>query len=93
MSDPQNGIEGAARIDRKDAELIVRGWNLLFNRCFSYAFDHPLVQETIPRVWELFRTAIQRSGTLNIQLMEAMFFVDGADVMYQPNNRDRKSVV
>jgi hypothetical protein len=87
MSDPQNGIEGAARIDRKDAELIVRGWNLLFNRCFSYAFDHPLVQETIPRVWELFRAAIQRSGTLNIQLMEAMFFVDGADVMYQPNNR------
>jgi len=87
MSDPQNGIEGAARIDRKDAELIVRGWNLLFNRCFSYAFDHPLVQETIPRVWELFRSANQRAGGLNIQLMEAMFFVDGADVMYQPNNR------
>ena len=87
MSDPQNGIEGASRVDRKDAELIVRGWNLLFNRCFSYAFDHPLVQETIPRVWELFRSALQRSGALNIQLMEAMFFVDGADVMYQPNNR------
>lgn len=87
MSDPQYGIEGASRVDRKDAELIVRGWNLLFNRCFSYAFDHPLVQETIPRVWELFRAALQRTGTLNIQLMEAMFFVDGADVMYQPNNR------
>jgi len=87
MSDPQNGIEGASRVDRKDAELIVRGWNLLFNRCFSYAFDHPLVQETIPRVWELFRSALQRAGVLNIQLMEAMFFVDGADVMYQPNNR------
>ena len=87
MSDPQYGIEGAARVDRKDAELIVRGWNLLFNRCFSYAFDHPLVQETLPRVWELFRQAIQKTGGLNIQLMEAMFFVDGADVMYQPNNR------
>lgn len=87
MSDPQNGIEGASRVDRKDAELIVRGWNLLFNRCFSYAFDHPLVQETIPRVWELFRVPLQRTGALNIQLLEAMFFVDGADVMYQPNNR------
>jgi len=88
MSDPQNDIEAtAARVDRKDAELIVRGWNLLFNRCFSYAFDHPLVQETIPRVWELFRSAIQRTGALNIQLLEAMFFIDGADVMYQPNNR------
>lgn len=87
MSDPQNGIEGAARVERKDAELIVRGWNLLFNRCFSYAFDHPLVQETIPRVWELFRVALQRTGVLNIQLMEAMFFIDGADVIYQPTNR------
>lgn len=86
MSDPQIG-EGATRMDRKDAELIVRGWNLLFNRCFSYAFDHPLVQETIPRVWELFRATVQRAGGLNIQLMEAMFFLDGVDVMYQPNNR------
>ncbi|HNY29829.1 MAG TPA: hypothetical protein PKO15_02985 [Fibrobacteria bacterium] len=87
MSEPQSGIENTARIDRKEAEFLVRGWNLLFNRCFSYAFDHPLVQETIPRVWELFQTAIGRCGGLNIQLLEAMFFVDGADVMYQPNNR------
>ncbi len=87
MSDPQNGIEGAARVDRKEAELIVRGWNLLFNRCISYTYEHPLVQETIPRVWELFRQAIQRTGYLNIQLMEAMFFVDGVDVMYGLNNR------
>lgn len=87
MSEPQSGIENTGRIDRKEAEFLVRGWNLLFNRCFSYAFDHPLVQETIPRVWELFQSAVSRSGGLNIQLLEAMFFVDGADVMYQPNNR------
>lgn len=87
MPEPQGVSEGASNIERKDAELLVRGWNLLFNRSFSYAFAHPLVQETIPRVWELFRGALQRSGSLNIQLLEAMFFVDGIDVMYQPNNR------
>jgi hypothetical protein len=87
MSEPHSGIENTGKIDRKEAEFLVRGWNLLFNRCFSYAFDHPLVQETIPRVWELFHAAISHSGSLNIQLLEAMFFVDGADVMYQPNNR------
>ena len=87
MPEPQGIQDGVSQNDRKDAELLVRGWNLLYNRCFSYAFAHPLVQETIPRVWELFRAEMQRRGSLNIQLLEAMFFVDGVDVMYQPNNR------
>ena len=87
MPEPQGILEGVSQNDRKEAELLVRGWNLLYNRCFSYAFAHPLVQETIPRVWELFRAELQRKGSLNIQLLEAMFFLDGVDVMYQPNNR------
>ena len=87
MPEPQGILEGVSQNDRKEAELLVRGWNLLYNRCFSYAFAHPLVQETIPRVWELFRAEINRKGSLNIQLLEAMFFLDGVDVMYQPNNR------
>ena len=87
MSEPQVVLEGVGQNGRKDAELLVRGWNLLYNRCFSYSFDHPLVRETIPRVWELFRADLQKKGSINIQLLEAMFFVDGADVMYQPNNR------
>lgn len=86
MSEPQSVLEGVSQNDRKDAELLVRGMNLLYNRCFSYSFAHPLVQETIPRVWELFRTHLQK-GPLDIQLLEAMFFIDGIDVMYQPNNR------
>jgi len=87
MSEPQVVLEGVGQNGRKDAELLVRGWNLLYNRCFSYSFEHPLVRETIPRVWELFRADLQKKGSVNIQLLEAMFFVDGADVMYQPNNR------
>lgn len=88
MAEGQPGLDVASRLDRKDAELLVRGWNLLFNRCFSYAFQHPLVQETIPKVWSLFQVALDScGGSLNILLQEAMFFVDGCDVMYQPNNR------
>lgn len=88
MAEGQPGLDVASRLDRKDAELLVRGWNLLFNRCFSYAFQHPLVQETIPKVWTLFHGALDScGGSLNILLQEAMFFVDGSDVMYQPNNR------
>ena len=87
MPEPQGVLDGVSQNDRKEAELLVRGWNLLYNRCFSYAFAHPLVQDTIPRVWELFRAQLQARGALNIQLLEAMFFVGGVDVMYQPNNR------
>ncbi len=88
MADGQPGMDVASRLDRRDVELLVRGWNLIFNRCISYSFQHPLVQETVPKVWALVEQAIHRcDGTLNILLQEAMFFVDGVDVMYQPNNR------
>jgi len=77
----------AHKVSRPDAELLTRGWNLLYNRCLSYSFQHPLVQETLPKVQGLFTQALKNAGTLNILLQEAMFFVDSIDVMYQPNNR------
>lgn len=79
--------EVSQRIPRKDAEMLVRGWNLLYNRTLSYSFSHPLVQDTLPKVYELFEFILKNVGTLNILLQEAMFFVDSTDVMYQPNNR------
>jgi len=75
------------KVPRPDAELLTRGWNLLYNRCLSYSFQHPLVQETLPKVQGLFAQALKNTGTLNILLQEAMFFIDSIDVMYQPNNR------
>jgi hypothetical protein len=75
------------KISRKDAEMLVRGWNLLYNRTLSYSFSHPLVQDTLPKVHALFDLVLKDVGTLNILLQEAMFFVDSVDVMYQPNNR------
>ncbi|MEN9354301.1 MAG: hypothetical protein RL318_1626 [Fibrobacterota bacterium] len=75
------------KVSRSDADLLTRGWNLLYNRCLSYSFQHPLVQETLPKVHALFDQALKNTGTLNILLQEAMFFVDSRDVMYQPNNR------
>jgi hypothetical protein len=75
------------KISRPDAELLVRGWNLLYNRCLSYSFPHPLVQETLPKVQGLFDAALKKTGSLNLMLQEAMYFVDSVDVMYQPNNR------
>jgi len=79
--------DAAHKISRPEAELLVRGWNLLYNRCLSYSFPHPLVQETLPKVQELFDSALKKAGSLNLMLQEAMFFVDSVDVMYQPNNR------
>lgn len=88
MAEVQPEMEATSRLERKEVELLVRGWNLLYNRCFSYSFQHPLVQETVPKVWGLFRDCIQKNGgSLNILLQEAMFFVEGCDIMYQPNNR------
>jgi len=88
MAEVQPEMDTSSRLDRKEVELLVRGWNLLYNRCFSYSFQHPLVQETVPKVWTLFQDCIQKNGGgLNILLQEAMFFIEGCDIMYQPNNR------
>lgn len=88
MAEVQPGMEATSRLERKEVELLVRGWNLLFNRCLSYSFPHPLVQETVPKVWALFQKSIELcGGSLNIMLQDAMFFIEGCDVMYQPNNR------
>lgn len=88
MAEVQPGMDATSRLERKEVELLVRGWNLLFNRCFSYSFQHPLVQETVPKVWALFQKNMELcGGSLNIMLQEVMFFIEGCDVMYQPNNR------
>lgn len=80
--------EGTAhRIPRTDAEQLVRGLNLLYNRCLSYSYSHKQVQELLPNVYRIFAQAVQKTGGLNILLQEAMFYIDSTDLMYQPTSR------
>lgn len=80
--------EGTAhRIPRTDAEQLVRGLNLLYNRCLSYSYSHKQVQELLPNVYRLFAQAVQKTGGLNMLLQEAMFYIDSTDLMYQPTSR------
>ena len=51
---------------RQDAENLVRQWNLFFNRTIAYAFDHPVAQETLPRVYEAFMKCLGQDENLSL---------------------------
>ena len=55
---------------RSDAENLVRVWNLFYNRTIAYAFEHPVAQETLPRVYEAFLKCLGEEETLSLLFQE-----------------------
>ena len=72
---------------RADAENLVRLWNLFYNRTIAYAFDHPVAQETLPKVYEAFQKCLGQEETLSLLFQEFGFYIGHIDLVYQPNNR------
>ncbi len=72
---------------RTDAENLVRQWNLFYNRTVAYSFDHPVVQETIPKVHEAFSVLLAGQNPLSLLFQEFGYYIGYVDLVYQPNNR------
>jgi GGDEF domain-containing protein len=72
---------------RNDAELLVRVWNLFYQRTVAYAFDHPAAQETIPRVYEAVRKCLGQESSISFLFQEFGYYIGHVDIVYQPNNR------
>ncbi|HLP40538.1 MAG TPA: hypothetical protein VK465_03440 [Fibrobacteria bacterium] len=74
--------------DRADAENLVRQWNLLYNRVVAYSFNHPVAQETVPKVHEAFLRCLGGpDGSLSLLFQEVGYFIGHVDLAYQANNR------
>jgi hypothetical protein len=71
---------------RAEAEHFVRMLNLYFNRTIAYAPDHPVAQETVPKVAEALAPLMQ-SGSISLILQEFGYYIGHVDVVYQPNNK------
>ncbi len=71
---------------RAEAENAVRMLNLYYNRTISYSFDHPSVQEFIPKVYAAFQPLWAGQG-VSLLLQEFGYFIGSVDIVYQPNNR------
>jgi hypothetical protein len=72
---------------RSDAENLVRVWNLFYNRTIAYAFDHPVAQEMLPRVYDAFQKCLAEEDSLALLFQEFGFYIGHIDLVYQPNNR------
>ncbi len=72
---------------RIDAENLVRLLNLFYQRTVAYAFDHPVAQETIPRVYEAFAKCLGQDASLSILFQEFGYYIGHVDLVYAPNNR------
>ncbi len=72
---------------RADAEVLVRLWNLFYNRTVAYSPEHPAAQETIPKVYEALQKCIGQDDTLSLLFQEFGFYIGHVDLVYQPNNR------
>ncbi len=72
---------------RLQAEELVRNWNLFFNRTVLYSFEHPIIQETIPKVFEAFSKILEGETQLSIMLQESGYFIGSHEILYQPNNK------
>lgn len=72
---------------RIDAENLVRAWNLFYNRTIAYAFDHPVAQESIPKVHEALLRCLGESDSLSLLFQEFGYYIGHIDLVYQPNNR------
>lgn len=72
---------------RNDAELLVRQWNLFYQRTVAYAFDHPAAQEIIPRVYEAMRKCMGQEPSISFLFQEFGYYIAHIDLVYQPNNR------
>lgn len=73
---------------RADADNLVRLWNLFYNRTVAYSFDHPVAQETVPKVFEAFLKCMGGvDGSISLLFQEMGYFIGHIDMAYQPNNR------
>jgi hypothetical protein len=72
---------------RADAENLVRLWNLFYQRTVAYAFDHPVAQEMIPRVYEAVHKCMAQEESLSLLFQEFGYYIGHIDLVYQPNNR------
>lgn len=73
---------------RAEADNLVRLWNLFYNRTVAYSFDHPVAQETVPKVFEAFlRCMGGPEGGISLLFQEMGYFIGHIDMAYQPNNR------
>ncbi len=71
---------------RSEAENAVRMLNLYYNRTISYSFDHPTVQEFVPKVYAAFQPLWATQG-VSLLFQEFGYFIGTVDIVYQPNNR------
>ena len=73
---------------RADADTLVRLWNLFYNRTVAYSYDHPVAQETVPKVFEAFIKCMGGvDGSLSLLFQEVGYFIGHIDMAYAPNNR------
>lgn len=72
---------------RTDAENLVRLWNLFYQRTIAYAFDHPVAQEMIPRVFEAVQKCLGQDESLSLLFQEFGYYIGHIDLVYAPNNR------
>lgn len=80
--------QDAKAFGRTEADNLVRLWNLFYNRTVAYSFDHPVAQETVPKVYEAFlRCMGGMDGSLSLLFQEMGYYIGHIDMAYQPNNR------
>src|SRR6185436_8015646 len=80
--------QDAKNFGRADAENLVRLLNLFYNRTIAYAFDHPVAQETVPKVYEsLIKCMGGPQGSLSLLFQEFGYYIGPYDIVYQANNR------
>ena len=72
---------------RIDADNLVRLLNLFYQRTVAYAFDHPVAQETIPRVYEAFQKCLGHDDSLSLLFQDSGYYIGHVDLVYAPNNR------
>ena len=72
---------------RIDADNLVRLLNLFYQRTVAYAFDHPVAQETIPRVYEAFQKCLGDEESLSLLFQDSGYYIGHVDLVYAPNNR------